>query len=393
MQASRYYIFPSRSRVADHVVEPVVQAGYIFVCVSSGPTDAIYPLSSAFPESFLITLRLTSNHISFDRLINLLPALIDSSSIIRTYLELGSLYVADYPPYIRNCVILGDTHHIPGCFSFCYHYLLNNNASILTSYANPADAILLEQLLPSKVIYSYLYPPFLVCSNTLDISTLSKLSCTISSQPSLGFCCSLTHYQHKRSQVCRHLLSNSFLSDFLHFHSFLSKVDFTTFLSEQNLYIVPTNGGQISPSVLAAFATNCFVISNCFNQLTLHQEYYPLLARFLPLDILNTLSDSIIQSISAFSRTSPTSLSRFTSCYSEFDFLSNPPEYFRLQIYPPHPLFLSHPLSDLNKNLRCLDSCISNFRNSSFLLSTSSPDFLVDLDPLISAFSWAHFLG
>lgn len=397
--ASKYFLFPSYALPDINYILSVISKGFRFVHVCPSDTSLVRTISYNGVSLLQIYIHSPSN-IDFQSLVTLYDAFSSNNILfLRTYLEIGAPHVFNYPEYVHNYVVLGDSHHLLGCFSFCYTYLTDNNICFLSSYANPSDSLLLAQLCNIPIDSCFVYPPSLVVRNTLGSfsSGVCDFSCS-SARFGIGLCTSLSVHQHPRSSLLRSLLlsdSDSNILSLLRPHDFYSQADFSNFLHSVSSYVVPSNGGQISPSLISAYSSGCAVVSNCFNQLTLHDEYKVLLSLFFPLDILAPQSLFGYSSFCAsLSNPIGSILNRFKFISSEIDFFLSQDKYFMLTLLESHPLFVDSLSFDPAFSFQYIDKLIAYSKS----LRLFSPEYFYFRDqpfpnssPLVSGFHWAHF--
>lgn len=394
---SKYFLFVSFSIPDPDYISHVHSHGFHFVLLYPSNLSSV---SSHVINGIEITKISIESSLAIDycNLLSLFNPLHGASSVLcRTYLELGAPYIHNYPGDLRNYVVLGDTHHIVGCLSFCYQYLLSNNIVQLSSYANPADSLILSQLANIPLNACFLYPPSLVVRNTLSVNSSSYIdSLNPYLRTGFGLCSYLSHFQNTRSSLIRYLSLNapSALS-VIHFHDFFQPYEFTCFLRRIASYIVPTNGGQISPSVVSASFLGCAIVSNCFNQLTLHSEFSRILSLYFPLELFALSIPSSYQSLSSMLYKPPDSFSsRFSFVNSEIDFFLFPDEYFLLSVPEQHPLCLNFSSNDLTHSFALIDKLILTMANINLFTTDSSLALHIsssNISPLLRAFYWSHF--
>ena len=163
------------------------------------------------------------------------------------------------------------------------NFLSSNIPTILTSYANPADALIVGMILGLSKNQICLYPPSLVVRNTFQGLELNKKELT-AAKNLYGLCSTLTNYQIPRTKLLRYILTNVpnhsglFLFDFVDSPSAYKKL-----LLSLSGIIIPTNGSQISPQLSSASALGLKVLSDCGFQLLFHDDYQIMNPSFSPI--------------------------------------------------------------------------------------------------------------
>ena len=167
-------LYPCRGDVPQYIFDEYKRSGWELV--------AIKPKNINSDHSFIretSTLYIHEDNRSCQNILKILSKYISYSEVIlRQYIEYGSFLLNDIPKEVFHLVVLGDTHHLKGLIKRSVEFLSSNIPTILTSYANPADALIVGMILGLSKNQICLYPPSLVVRNTFQGLELNKKELT-----------------------------------------------------------------------------------------------------------------------------------------------------------------------------------------------------------------------
>ena len=276
MKYSSYLIYPSSiSPLPESILFQYSSSGvYIINIVGSSTASGLV----IHPD--YAVLHVTHDCISFPHLSSLLGSCFDICTLsIRLYIEPCAFVITEIPACVPFLAVLGDTHHIPGSLKYAFNFLSSCLPTVLTSYANPGDALLIGRLLNLPPASILLYPPSLIVKNTLGTSSGLDLEPSSSRTKYVALCSTLSRFQLPRSALIRYILRYPDILQLFYLFPFQrTPAAFKRILSRFSFLYVPTNGSQISPQVFAGLFMGLNIISDCHFQLSLH----PLTRGLLP---------------------------------------------------------------------------------------------------------------
>jgi len=274
MAAENIALYPSRNEVPRYIYREYERAGYRLVVVI--PRSSLNGIHEFDPELGIVYVN--PSNASCRYVIEVIRRrILVGEIILRQYIDYGSFIMADIPRRVSHLVVLGDTHHLVGLIANALKFLRSNKPTVLCSYANPGDALIIGKILGLEARQICVYPPSLVMRNTLggvserDIE-ISKYE--VYKQKVYGMCATLSEYQIPRSKMLRYLMLNKEAAQYVELFEFISEPGgFMKNLGSMSALIVPTNGSQVSPQTVTAAGLGLNVISDCEYQLLLHDDY------------------------------------------------------------------------------------------------------------------------
>jgi hypothetical protein len=269
MKGSQICLFPSSSPPSQSLIDLYAIYSIKLIWISRSNHNRSFIDHGSFGS-----ITVTSFSPSFSDILHLLPSyLVSSVQYIRSYIEYSSILICSIPSCVNLIAILGDTHHLPGMMSYAFSYLQANPPYRLTSYANPLDAVILGSLLNLPPTSIAAYPFAQIILNT--IGSFPPPSSYVCKRTRLvGLCSALSLFQLPRAEAVRRVCHDPLLLSTFFLHPFyLDSSQYRNVLLSFYSYIVPTNGSQISPQVLAASALGCRVYTDCLNQLSFHPQF------------------------------------------------------------------------------------------------------------------------
>ena len=257
----KYLFFASNHGLPKTLYVDYRDAGYKIILVS---------LNTNVSGLFDYFVRFNSRVIPYSYLENL-PFLSDCEQIIvRNYIEPGSHRISGLPSHVYHFCILGDTHHMKGALLDAFDFISQNPVTILTSYANPFDCLLLSRFFPNiRSVKAY---PLELHSTFWSNNHLSDLP--NARDPAILLCASLNRFQKPRSRLVRQILMNKKLCLLFELLPFQGNPNCYMKSLQSYMYsFVPLNGGQISPQISCAISCGNIPISTSVEQMTLHSCY------------------------------------------------------------------------------------------------------------------------
>lgn len=240
------------------------RAGYSVIIASSR-----YPVNGCYDHFVKIPGTKTSFAFIEDHIHGIRDA---EEVIVKNYIEPGSQRIYSIPEHVYHYCLLGDTHHLTGGFLDAYTFIRENPVDILSSYANPFDAILLSRLIPDiKSIKAF---PIELHSTAWRNLSVTHNVLAKQRDSAILLCSTLNQFQRPRSAAIRQVVSDCRLSALFHLYPFQKNLEnYHQLLTSFKYSFIPLNGGQISPQLVSSISCGNIPVVTHAEQLRLHHLY------------------------------------------------------------------------------------------------------------------------